>query len=158
MISKGTIAVAVAGLAVAGTLAACGGSSAPAPAVSPSASVTATGLARFRSVATGPLADRVQADAVRLTRDAGNPKAAEADARLLAGDLSAWADALRAVEVPAGAQATKDKLLKGLGQMRTGVTEYADGLRTGSSSLVTKGQADVQAGVSTISQASGQVR
>ena len=42
--------------------------------------------------------------------------------------------------------------------MRTGVTEYADGLRTGSSSLVTKGQADVQAGVSTISQAAGQVR
>ena len=159
VITSGKLAMAAAGLAVAGVLAACGGGGpAPAPPASPSAPVTATGLGQFRSVATGPLARKVQADAVQLSKDAGSRTAAEADSRRLASDLSAWADGLRAVQVPGSTQATKDKLLRGLDQMRTGVTEFADGLRTSDSSLVSKGQADVQAGVSTISQAVSRVR
>lgn len=156
---KGKIMVAGVAVAAAGLLGACGGSSSTGPAQSASppvsASPTATGLAEFRAVATGPLAQAVKADAVRLSKDAGNLTAAEADARKLAADLAAWASALRAASVPPSYQATKDKLLSGLDRMRKGVGELADGLRSHDSALIAKGEADVRAGVVMISQAGG---
>jgi hypothetical protein len=160
--SRGQIMLAVAGIAVAGLVSACGTSSTTAPTSSPSApasspAASASGLQEFRAVATGPLAHAVQADALQLNSDAANHAAAEADSRKLAADLVSWANALRAVPVPAQTQATKNQLLQGLGQMHTGVTEFANGLRSNNTALVSKGQADVQSGVTTISQAAGQV-
>jgi hypothetical protein len=152
--------LAVAGIAAAGLLSACGTSTTPAPSSSASASspaASASGLQEFRAVATGPLEHAVQADAQQLNSDASNHPAAEADSRKLAADLVSWANALRAVPVPGQTQAAKNQLLQGLGQMHTGVTEFANGLRSNDKTLVTKGQADVQSGVTTISQAAGQV-
>lgn len=160
---RGRLLAAGGAVALASLAAACGGTSgsgtqsaSPVPSVPPAASGQATGtgdVQRFQQVATGPLARAVQADAEKLARDAANTAAAEADARKLASDLAAWSSALRSAPVPASVQATKDKLLQGLDRMHKGVSEFADGLRSHDGTLVSQGQADIQAGVAIISQA-----
>ena len=162
--AKKIMMVAVAAAAT-GLAAACGGTSTPSPS-GPSGSATASasatgtaGLAQLKAVATGPEAKKLQADLATFINDASsqNLTAAEADARQVAADITAWADAMRAVTVPAAYQAAKAAILKGLALMSTGVTEVADGLHNKDMTQINKGNADVQQAVKIINQASAMV-
>lgn len=155
------IMVAVA-VTAAGLAAACGTSTTPSPAGPTTASASATGtagLAQFKAVATGPEAKKLQADLATFVKDASNQNltAAEADARQVAADITAWADAMRAVGVPAAYEAVKATILRGLTLMSTGVTEVANGLRDKDMTQINKGNADVQQAVKIINRASTQV-
>lgn len=150
--------------AAAGLASACGGTSAPSPGGSTSASASASatgtaGLAQFKAVATGPEAKKLQQDLATFIKDASqqNLTAAEADARQVAADITAWAGAMRPVPVPAGYEAAKATILRGLALMSTGVTEVADGLHNKDMTQVNKGNADVQQAVKIINQASAMV-
>lgn len=151
-------------VAAAGLASACGGTSSPSPGGSTSASASASatgtaGLAQFKAVATGPEAKKLQQDLATFIKDASqqNLTAAEADARQVAADITAWAGAMRPVPVPAGYEAAKAAILRGLALMSTGVTEVADGLHNKDMTQVNKGNADVQQAVKIINQASAMV-
>ena len=159
---KITLVAAV--VAAAGLASACGGTSSPGPGGSTSASASASatgtaGLAQFKAVATGPEAKKLQQDLATFIKDASqqNLTAAEADARQVAADITAWAGAMRPVPVPAGYEAAKAAILRGLALMSTGVTEVADGLHNKDMTQVNKGNADVQQAVKIINQASAMV-
>ena len=165
---KITLVAAV--VAAAGLASACGGTSSPGPGGSASASARASasasasatgtaGLAQFKAVATGPEAKKLQQDLATFIKDASqqNLTAAEADARQVAADITAWAGAMRPVPVPAGYEAAKATILRGLALMSTGVTEVADGLHNKDMTQVNKGNADVQQAVKIINQASAMV-
>jgi hypothetical protein len=75
----------------------------------------------------------------------------------VATDITAWADAMRPVAVPAAYQAAEAAILKGLGLMSTGVTEVANGLHNKNMTQINRGNTDVQQAVKIINQASATV-